>query len=212
MSTWEPGFPLWYARTPRPGGGMHLDIVMSSEHPPRQVVDVAEGSSPGPVLCRADYRADGELIRNAPEPEYATGAVDQWYVEVPEPDADPPATNVVAFATPEWPDGTLVARADFDAAGIDLREQVGALRWWVGNGKVHQVYVAPHMRRRRVGTKLILTAGLIALGRRWALLWAGGDLTDEGAALVSAAVWSARVAPRSRVMPPMTPPGEAVEP
>ncbi|HET6874915.1 MAG TPA: hypothetical protein VFH70_09065, partial [Acidimicrobiales bacterium] len=117
----------------------------------------------------------------------------------------PPATNLIAFATPEWPDGTLVPRADAERAGADAREQVGAVRWWTATGQVHQVYVAAHMRRRRIGTKLVLTGAALTVGRQWPSLWSSGDLTDLGHAWISASVWSSRVAPRARVVRPMTP-------
>ncbi|HWE55080.1 MAG TPA: hypothetical protein VG435_06180 [Acidimicrobiales bacterium] len=206
MSGFDPtaGFPVWFARTPAPDGQMHLACVIGEEHPYRHVVDVP-GDQPGTVLYRAEYDAAGQMTRATVDPAFAPGAVDLWYSELPEPDADPPATNLLAFATPEWPDGTIVAAAALEEAGIDPREQVAAVRWWNGTGQVHQVFVAAHMRRKRIGTKLVLTGAALTVGRRWPSLWSGGELTDLGTSWISASVWAARVAPRSLEVPPMTP-------
>jgi GNAT superfamily N-acetyltransferase len=184
---------------------MRLTCVMSDEHPARHVLDHAGRPEPGPVLYRADYDPAGQLIRAVVDPAFAPAGAELWFAEIPETDADPPATNLVAFASPEWPDGTVVARAEWERAGVDPREQVGALRWWTRTGQVHQVYVAAHMRRRRVGTKLVLTGAALTVGRRWPSLWSSGDLTDAGHGWVAAAVWSDRVGPRRRVVPPMDP-------
>lgn len=207
MSDFDPtgGFPVWFARTAAPDGAMHLACVMGQEHPYRQVVDTDDGVVPGTVLYRADYRPDGEMTRAVVDPAIIPKGVDLWYSELPEPEADPAATNLLAFATGEWPDGTIVDPIELENVGVDLREQVAALRWWTATGQVHQVFVASHMRRRRIGTKLVLTGAALTVGRRWPSLWSGGDLTDLGSSWVSTAVWAARVAPRNRVVPPMTP-------
>jgi GNAT superfamily N-acetyltransferase len=210
MNGFDPtaGMPVWFARTGRPDGGMALACVLGSRHPYRHVVETPVAADAS-VLYRAEYSAAGEMTRAVVDDTFAGGGVDLWFVEVPEADADPPATNLVAYATPEWPDGTLVARGEAERAGADPREQVGALRWWTATGQVHQVYVAPHMRRRRIGTKLVLTGAALTLGRRWPSLWSSGDLTDLGQAWITASVWSSRVAPRTRTVPPMTPEEEA---
>lgn len=202
------GFPVWFARTPSPGPGLRLACVMGEEHPYRHVVDVAEDAPLAPVLYRADYGPDGEMTRVTIEPDFSQGAVDLWYRELPEPEADPPATNLLAFATPEWPDGTIVGSEEFDDAGADLRAQAAALRWWTGTGQVHQVFVIPHMRRRGIGSKLVLAGAALTVGRRWPSLWSSGDLTDLGDSWISSSVWASRVAPRTRVVPPMTPGGD----
>jgi GNAT superfamily N-acetyltransferase len=207
MSGFDPtaGFPVWFARTPAPDGGTRLACVIGEEQPYRHVVDVASDKLPDRVLYRGEYRSDGEMTRAVVEPNFAPKAVDLWFSELPEPDADPPATNLLAFATPEWPDGTILRPEDLARNDVDAREQVAALRWWTTTGQVHQVFVASHMRRRGIGTKLVLTGAALTVGRRWPSLWSGGDTTDLGHSWITASVWSARVAPRSRVVPPMTP-------
>ncbi|MGH9056275.1 MAG: hypothetical protein ACRDYY_10520, partial [Acidimicrobiales bacterium] len=159
------------------------------------------------ALYRSEYRADGEMTVCVVDPAFQQGGIDLWHIELTEPDADPLATNLLAFATPDWPDGTIVSLDEADATGVDLREQVGALRWWTGTGQVHQIYVAAHMRRRRIASKLVLTGAALTVGRRWPSLWATGELTDLGAEFVSRALWTSRVAPRSKQHPPMTPAG-----
>lgn len=202
------GFPVWFARTPSSDPGMRLACVMGEEHPYRHVIDVAEDAPLASVLYRADYGPDGEMTRVTIEPDFAQGAVDLWYSELPEPEADPPATNLLAFATAEWPDGTIVRSDELEEAGADLRAQAAALRWWTGTGQVHQIYVIPHMRRRGIGSKLVLAGAALTVGRRWPSLWSNGDLTDLGDSWISASVWARRVAPRTSVVPPMTPGGD----
>jgi GNAT superfamily N-acetyltransferase len=186
---------------------MHLSCVIGEEHPYRQVVELAEVPSRATVLYEAEYRPDGEMTKVAVEPSFAPDAAELWYSEVPEPEADPPATNLLAFATLEWPDGAVVG--PMERSGTDLRAQVGALRWWTDTGQVHQIFVIPHMRRRRVGTKLVLAGAALTVGRRWPSLWSSGDLTDLGTSWISASVWAPRVAPRTSVVPPMTPGDES---
>jgi GNAT superfamily N-acetyltransferase len=208
------GMPLWFARTnvetaANPGdgrrGGLELACVLGQEHPYRHVVRAPPGSYRGQVLYRARYGSDGEMSRVVIDPAFVTSGMDLWFTEFREAGADPPATNLVAFATPDWPDGTIVPSDWLKEAGVDPSTQVGAVRWWTTTGQVHQVYVAAEMRRRRIGTKLVLTGAALTVGRRWPSLWSRGDLTDLGVAFVDASAWSSRVAPQSRVVPPMTP-------
>jgi GNAT superfamily N-acetyltransferase len=184
---------------------MHLVCVMGGEHPYRHVIEVDDLPPHASILYQADYGADGEMTRVMIEPADADGAVDLWYCEVPEPEADPPATNLLAFATGEWSDGTIVSPEEREGAGTDLRAQVAALRWWTGTGQVHQIFVIAHMRRRGIGSKLVLAGAALTVGRRWPSLWSNGDLTDLGSSWISESVWAPRVAPRTSVVPPMTP-------
>lgn len=210
MSGFDPttSFPVWFARTPDPGPGMHLACVMGEQHPNRHVVQVDDVPPDATVLYEADYAADGDMTRVVIAPAFSAGAVDLWYCEIPEPEADSPATNLVAFATGEWPDGTIVGPKEREEAETDVRAQVAALRWWTGTGQVHQIYVIPHMRRRGIGSKLVLAGAALTVGRRWPSLWSSGDLTDLGDSWITASVWAPRVAPRTRVVPPMTPGGD----
>ncbi len=207
MTGFDPtsGMPVWFARRALPEGATAIACVLGDAHPYRHVIDTTVSEEPGTVLYRGEYTADGEMTSCVVDPAFQQGGIDLWYVEESEQGADPPATNLLAFATPEWPDGSIVSIDDADARGVDLREQVGALRWWTETGQVHQVYVAAHMRRRRIGSKLTLTGAALTLGRRWPSLWATGELTDMGAVFVSRAPWTSRVAPRSMSHPPMTP-------
>ena len=192
---------------------MDLTAVLGDRHPNRHVVDVAEGDVPGPgglVLYRSHYRADGDLTRAVVEAALVPAAPALWYIEQPEPELDPPATNLIAFATPEFADGTIVDTDRWESLGADHREQVAALRWWTRTGQVHQVYVSPHWRRKGIGNKLVLVGAASTVGRRWPSLWGTGELTDLGEAWTRRSLWHTRVAPRSRNLPPMTPPLEAV--
>jgi hypothetical protein len=200
---------LWFARRPGPDGSMELTAVLGDGHPYRSVVD----AEPGPkdvVLYRSFYRPDGTMTRAVVDPAITPRAPGLWYLEWPESELDPPATNLIAFATPEFADGTIVDGERWEALGADVREQVAALRWWTRTGQVHQVYVAPQWRRCGIGNKIVLVGAASTIGRRWPSLWSGGETTDLGEAWVRPAVWGTRVAPRSRRIPPMTPPPDAV--
>jgi GNAT superfamily N-acetyltransferase len=204
---------VWYARFPAgPDGAFVMAAVVGDDHPDRTAVDVpadADLDTRGLVLYRGRYDRAGRLQRVAVNPAVVPRAPALWYLEVPEPDDDPPAMHLVVFATADRPAGTVV---DIGAAAhLDPTEgdRVGSLRWWTPTGQAHQVYVAPRARRRGIATALTLAGAALCLGRRWPSLWGTGELTDLGAAWTGRAVWASRVQPRTRHLPPMTPDAEA---
>ena len=136
-------------------------------------------------------------------------------MEVPEPDASPPAVNLVAYASDHFPAGTVVDNHQFEPLAVASDDQVGAIRWWPGTGQIHQIYVQPHHRRQGIATALVYAASahLKGSGSR-PVIWASGDRTDLGEALARALARALahpqRTRPRRSVAPPMTPDDQTV--
>jgi GNAT superfamily N-acetyltransferase len=178
-----------------------------------------DGQADGAVVQAQPGDADRALVRTVVE--RATGRVlavrvsrhmvptapDMWLVAMPEPAAEPPAMTLVAFGTRHAADGTVVDAETFTAMPVRSAEQLAAVRWFVRTGQVHQIYVAPDLRRRGIGTRLLLAAGAFAVASGWPRLWSNGERTDLGEALASAGhdVLRRRAKARTRVLPPMTP-------
>ena len=212
-----PPFRVWYARrAASPPGDFLLTAIEGDLHPDRSVVDAddeasgvgaKEAEESGRVLYRARYH-DGWMTQVNVNADLVPVAPPLWYLEVGEPDDDPPAMTLVAFATDHVRDGTVVAASVLNQLALGRTSQFGALRWWVETGQVHQIYVAPPARRRGVGTKLALAGAAYCRGPGWPSLWGTGEVTDLGEAWIGQAVWRGRVDQRSRRMPPMTPPEE----
>jgi hypothetical protein len=134
------------------------------------------------------------------------GAPDLWYVLIMEPDADPVAANLVAFATADFPEGTIVDDASAASAGVTAADQIGALRWYPGSGQVHQVFVSPAWRRHHVAVKLHMAAELVRAGRGWPAIRGGEIRTELGEAYISSLGSSPRITPRIASAPPMDAP------
>ena len=81
-----------------------------------------------------------------------------WYVELPEPQAGPPAVTLIAFSDTRFAEGTLLQARQAEEAGVTGSHQVAAFRWWRSSGLVHQIYVAAAHRRRGLAVKLGMVA------------------------------------------------------
>lgn len=198
---------VWFSRQPITNSGVtrtELVAWIGSEHPDGTVVDSDSPggrqrlgtvlAEPGSILS---IRVDGRVAPHAPR---------LWYVTLPEPDANPPAVNLVAFQTPHLAEGTVIPADQFTSLPVRSTEQVAALRWLRDTGQVHQIYVAPTHRRRGIGTKVSIAGGLYAAAWGWARIWGGSERTDLGEAFVTRIeLFQRRVRPRTRVLPPMTP-------
>jgi GNAT superfamily N-acetyltransferase len=155
---------------------------------------------------------NGKILELHVGPTVAPAAPPLWYVEKPETADRPPAMVLVAFATTDLPEGAVVDHATFTAMPVASNQQVGAIRWWPSSGLVHQIYVVPARRRQGIGTKLIAAAGAYRAARGWTPMWGNGERTDLGEVHTAAlpSPFQDRLTPRTQVMPPMTPPEEAV--
>jgi GNAT superfamily N-acetyltransferase len=197
----------WWARLSRPGRTT-LVAVLSADFPPGTVVDLPGERRPsGWKIAVGSDDADGQRPRTVEVD--LPGAPLLWYVELTEPDADPPATTLVAFSDARFADAELLSQDEARTAGISAAAQVGAIRWWPGTGLVHQIYVGPAHRRRGVGRKLATAAFGLQAARGLPALHGDGRRTEMGEqwrqALPEAV--AARMAPWSQRLAPMTPGG-----
>jgi GNAT superfamily N-acetyltransferase len=182
--------------------------VLSRDFPAGSVVDLPGGRRPAGWQVAVSRDVDGGRVRSV---EVALpGAPLLWYVELPEPQAGPPASTLVAFSDRRHAEGALLTEAEARAAGVQGTEQVAALRWWPGTGLVHQIYVAPTHRRRGVAGKLVQVGYGIQFARGLPKLHGDGRRTDLGESfregLPGYAAW--RLAPRTEHLPAMTPGGD----
>jgi GNAT superfamily N-acetyltransferase len=190
-----------------PGPPRHQELVavLSADFPPHTVVDLPTPRRPTgwAVAVRAD---DGGRVRTV---ETTVPAPLLWYVELAEPGTaeQPAATTLVAFSDLRFPGGTVLDAERARGAGVAGTRQVGALRWWPGTGLVHQLYVAAEHRRRGIGATLVRVGFGLQAVRGLPPLHGDGRRTELGEewrrALPDAV--SARMAPLSELMPPMTP-------
>jgi GNAT superfamily N-acetyltransferase len=207
----EPLLRGWYARL-REGAGTGapgrttLVAVLSRDFPAGALVDLPGDRRPAGWQLAVSVDAGGRIGAvevNLPQAPLL------WYVELPEPDADPAATVLLAFSDGGHADGRLLTEVEARAARIGGDHQVAAVRWWPASGLVHQLYVAPAHRRRGVAGKLVQAAFGIQRARGLPDLHGDGRRTDLGEtfsrALPDYAAW--RLAPWSQRLPPMTPAG-----
>ncbi|MDT7538085.1 MAG: hypothetical protein QOI82_1670 [Actinomycetota bacterium] len=188
-----------------PDGSMHdhpgpVDAVLSDPSVAAWVRFVAPGGHVRVLEVKIDGRTPyGQL----------TGTVELCYLVVGEPTASPPAVQLIAFSGAA-PDGTVLGREEARRLGLRTQDQVAAVRWFPGSGVVHQVYVSPEWRRRKVASKLLTVAELLSVAHGWQPLHGSGERTELGEELVTRAsgYWRSRVVAQTTVMPPMTP-GEA---
>ncbi|MEI4273266.1 hypothetical protein TEK04_16205 [Klenkia sp. LSe6-5] len=205
------GSDVWYARHASPAGGGVLVTVAGPGFPDGAVVDL-----PGPPAHPAGWLAEAHVqdaghvpVRVVVTPELAAGSPHLWFILGPAGTGD--AVDLVAFSTATLDDGRVVGGDHLGAAGVTWADQVAALRWSPSSGLVSQVYVAPRARRRRVGTRIVVTADAVRVALGWAPLVSDGRVTDLGDAWLSAQgeVWRARVPAGGERPPPMTPAHEA---
>jgi GNAT superfamily N-acetyltransferase len=176
--------------------------VLSDEFPGGTVVDLPGSRRPAGWHLAVSMDDDGTVRRietHLPEAPLL------WYVELPEADADPPATTLLAFSDVRHPEGTVLSAAEARAAGVGGADQVAALRWWPGSGLVHQLFVGPAHRRRGVAGKLGRVAYGLQAARGLPELHGDGRRTELGERFREGLpdYAAARMAPWSLVLPPM---------
>lgn len=105
-----------------------------------------------------------------------------WYAYLIRENGLPPNISVMAFTTEHFSPGSLVYITEAALSGVKPVEQAGAIQWGYGDPKIHQIFVHPSWRRRRIAGALIAAADLINLSGRFSpeqLLY-GGDVTTNG--------------------------------
>jgi hypothetical protein len=182
-----------------------VTFVHSAAFPEGAVVDLPAGRRPSGWLASAEADVDGGRVHSVAVS--MPGTPPCWYVEVPEPDADPVATNLLAFSDTRFPQGTVLDAEQAGVAGVTGVHQVAAMRWWPASGLVHQVYVGPNYRKRGLALKLGLAAFALQAARGLPVLHEDGRRTDLGEAWMASLppVLAVRVGERTQWMPPMTP-------
>ena len=198
-----PPLPTWYARRSTQPNGLHLVSAFRGTEVPD-----GETLHDGKPALWSTEPSDQGLIRVRVADEVAPTAPAAWFVSVNEPRADPPAANLVAYVTDDFPPGTIVNRFQFGSLGLKSESQVGAIRWLWQFGVVHQVFVAPQWRRHRLGTVLIYTASAFHQANGWpGRLHGNGQYTELGDRFLATLDHPERIPPLTETMPPMDPAG-----
>ena len=94
-------------------------------------------------FCVAGYDRDGAVVSLAVTRLAAPKAPPLWFAELTEPDATPPAINLVAFSGHGVAAERLLDRAALREVSVVSADQLGAARWYPATGEVDQVYVHP---------------------------------------------------------------------
>ena len=203
----------WHCRTLRPDGSASAFIVVRSTlHADGVRIDLPEGEEPAVVGDDAQavvrYDADGTAVSVQVMAAVAPKAPAMWFADLPEPAAQPPAMNLVAFTGHDVPEGALRDREALKEIGVRGPDQLGALRWYPATGEIDQIYVNPQHRRRTIATALLVAAGSLHLARGGTRrMWADGQRTADGDRLRNARpdYWAHRAADLTHLAPPMTP-------
>jgi len=196
----------WYRRLGRLDSGLWLaEAIESDQHPDGTVVPeeaTTESAANGPVLWRTEPSESGLLsLRLLPEADGELPPL--WFTFVDEPKAAPAAANLVAFATPAFPAGTVISGYSFASSGVRNDEQAGAVRWY-RDGRIHQIFVAPEHRRQNVGTALLYAASAWHQANGWpGKLHADGRRTELGQRFAAGVRHPSRSQPLTETMPPM---------
>jgi GNAT superfamily N-acetyltransferase len=104
-----------------------------------------------------------------------------WFTLLDERRHDPAAMVLVAFATDDLPDGTVIDNAAFMALSVRNDQQVAAVQWSPDTAIVRQVFVQPDWRRRQLATKMVYAASAYHQAQGWAgALHSDGRRTDLG--------------------------------
>jgi len=194
----------WYRRLARLESGLWLaEAIESDRHPDGTVApdeETADSAVDGPVLWRTEPSEFGLLRVSL---DAIPGLPRVWFTFVDEPRGAPAAANLVAFATPAFPPGTVVSGYTFASAGVPNDQQAGAVRWY-RDGRIHQIFVAPDHRRQNVGTALLYAASAWHQASGWSgKLHADGRRTELGQRFAAGVRHPSRLQPLSETMPPM---------
>ena len=194
----------WYRRLGRLDSGLWIvEAIEGDRHPDGTVAPddkTADSAVDGPVLWRTEPSEFGllRIVFNA-----VPGLPPLWFTFVDEPKAGPAAANLVAFATPTFPAGTVVSGYAFASAGVPNDEQGGAVRWY-RDGRIHQIFVSPDHRRQNVGTALLYAASAWHQANGWSgKLHADGRRTELGQRFAAGVRHPSRLQPLNETMPPM---------
>lgn len=203
------GTPAWYVRDEALAGGRwRVRCILSTDEPDGAVVGPEAETEGRYVHWSASLDAQGRPnLRINP---LSLGDVPAlWFVEVPESEAPEPATSLVAFVGDLQPPGTVVSNAVFFTLPVKSEDQVGAVRWYIDDGTVDQVFVSQAWRRRGVGSALLYSADCFHQFSGWSgSLHTDGRRTALGESLMATLRFPERIAPLEELVRPMDPPEE----
>lgn len=201
----KPTSAVWYRReSKQPSGLWTVAAYQSDDHADGAEIDASAPEPTTPWLWRTHEPEHGLLAVDL-APALQNQAPPLWYVNVDEPSAHPPATNLVAFPTDHHAPGTIVSRYAFATMGVNNNLQAGAVRWY-RTGIVHQIFVAQEWRRKFVASTLLYTASAFHQANGWlGYLRSDGRRTDLGTVFAAGTQYPQRFAPLERTMPPMDP-------
>lgn len=193
--------PTWYARRARLESGLHL----VSAHRGTEFADGETIHGGNGALWSTEASQNG-LIRVLVSAATVPEAPATWFVSVDEFRENSPAANLVAYATDDFPPGTIINRYQFGSLGLSSDDQAGAVRWLRDLGLVHQIFVAPKWRRRDLGKLLLYTASAFHQANGWpGRLHGDGRRTELGQRFVANLDHPERITPLTETMPPMDP-------
>jgi hypothetical protein len=104
-----------------------------------------------------------------------------WFAYNIRANMEPENIVLLAFNNDVFPTNSYVPAADAQSFGVNPKEQIGSIQWGLGDPKLHQIFVHPQWRRKRVSTALIGADVFNMAGRfsRENVLY-GGDVTTDG--------------------------------
>lgn len=155
--------------------------------------------------CTALLDAGGQVERIEPGPRFSPDAAHLWYVEVPQPSSDPPASYLVAFHGHDVPGGTVVPPGASRPAAVQSSDQVAAVRWIPQTGQAHEIYVQPAWRGRGIATGLGVVCATVQTARGGPRIWGDGSRTAMGEKWTRGKDWAHLVAELDYLEAPMTP-------
>ena len=182
----------------------HVESYATGEYPHPTLVHSPTKPTQAQPFSWSSVDAVGRLVVGLDD-AHLPEAPALWYILLREYHRPTPTQSLLAFATGDHPDGTVVEAAEYTGKmPPTMREQVAAIRWGFGDPKLEQLYVSPDWRRRRIAIKLIHIADLTNVAGGWGGFIYGGDqTTDMGAELASAWTNSSRLRERTVRLPPM---------
>jgi len=165
---------------------------------PMTVIHSTEVPAGQPVYS-SDIDDKGRLVISFHRDEFSLRPK-LWFVINVRPNGSPPNIALQAFASDHFPEGTVVFPEDAIQAGVASSEQVAAVQWRMGDPKLHQVFVHPSWRRRRIALLMIGAADVVNMSGSYSgdrVIYGGDVTTDGGENLRHAWSRSPRVVPRS---------------
>lgn len=200
------GTNAWYHREARlPDGRWRVRCLFSDDHADGVAVEDPVDTSGRFEIWRADLDDEGRprLLVN---PDAVPGAPPMWFVGLP--DGGPRRSmSLVGFAQDVGvPFGSVVSDAVFFHLPVRNEDQAAAIRWFVDEAVVDQVFVGRDWRRRHVASAIIYAASAYHQLHGWAgRLHTDGRRTSMGEQLVAGLRHPDRIAPLEDLRPPMDP-------